>query len=146
MLTIEEKTVYDILVELAGDTEVYKIIEAEEVLEKIPTGLTLTKIQLSQIIRDLKDREYVDVKYFTPDEYCLQITRRIETPVAGQAQPQKAEDGKQERVLYGEKKSKEAAPKASVKKGIVFLMAFLGAFLGSAVVAAAAMLIIKFVL
>ena len=68
MLGVESKTVYDILAEIAGDTEVYKIIDADEVLEKLPEGLALTKIQLSAIIRELKDLEYVDIKYFTPDE------------------------------------------------------------------------------
>ena len=45
MLGIEAKTVYNILSEIAGDTEVYKIIDAEEVLEKLPDGFSLTKIQ-----------------------------------------------------------------------------------------------------
>lgn len=146
MLGVEEKTVYDILASLAGDTEVYKIIDAEEVIEKLPEGISLTKIQLSAIIRELKDREYVDVKYFTPEEYCLQIVRRVESTspqVQGAAQGAQS-DAKQERVLYGEKKV--AAPQASVKKGMVFLMAFLGAFFGSGIVATVAALIIKFVL
>ncbi len=147
MLGIEAKTVYDILSEIAGDTEVYKIIDAEEVLEKLPDGFSLTKIQLSQMIRELKDLEYVDVKYFTPDEYCLQIVRRVEvapaqTGVAVQAKPSE----KQERVLYGEKKDKEEKQQVSVKRGAVFFMAFLGAFLGSAIVATVTALIIRFVL
>lgn len=149
MLGVEAKTVYDILAEIAGDTEVFKIIEAEEVLEKLPEGISLTKIQLSAIIRDLKDREYVDVKYFTPEEYCLQIVKRVELPVAAQPAQSTAAQGeeqKRERVLYGEKKVKEAPKQVSVKKGAVFFMAFLGALLGSAIVAAAAVLIIKFVL
>lgn len=144
MLGVEARTVYDILVALAGDTEVYKIIEAEEVLEKLPPEVSLTKIQLSQIIRDLKDTEYVDVKYFTPDEYCLQIVRRIEVPV--QQAVVQATSEKQERVLYGEKKAKEQPAQAGIKKGVVFFMAFLGAFLGSAIVATVAALLIKFVL
>lgn len=143
MLGVEEKTVYDILASLAGDTEVYKIIDAEEVIEKLPEGISLTKIQLSAIIRDLKDREYVDVRYFTPEEYCLQIVKRIEAPVPQVAQ-QAQSDARQERVPYGEKKA--PAPQATVKKGMVFLMAFLGAFLGSGIVATVAALLIKFVL
>ena len=143
MLSIEQQTVYDILLALTGETEVYKIIEADEVLQKLPPAVRLTKIQLSQLIRDLKDRDYIDVKYFTPEEYCLQIIRRQETP---QAQPQAAEQAdapKGERVPYGEKKQKAEAPR--VKSGVVFLMAFLGGLMGSAIVAAVTVLIIKFV-
>ncbi len=146
MLGIESKTVYDILSEIAGDTEVYKVIDAEEVIEKLPEGLSLTKIQLSTIIRELKDLEYIDVKYFTPDEYCLQIVRRIEVSSPQAGGPQTATDGRQERVLYGSKKDKEEKKQVSVKRGAVFFMAFLGAFLGSAIVATATALIIRFVL
>ena len=127
MLGIEAKTVYDILSEIAGDTEVYKIIDAEEVLEKLPDGFSLTKIQLSQIIRELKDLEFVDVKYFTPDEYCLQIVRRVE-------------------VTSSQAGAAQAAQQVSVKRGSVLFMAFLGAFLGSAIVATVTALIIRFVL
>lgn len=147
MLSLEAQTVYDILCAITGDNEVYKIVDAEEVIEKLPPAVPLTKIQLSQIIRDLKDREYVDVKYFTPDEYCLQIVRRVELPSAQQpvVQAKGGEDDKKERALYGEKKGK--APTAvGVKKGVVFLMAFLGGLAGSALVAAIAVVIIKFVL
>lgn len=147
MLTVQAKTAYDILCSIAGDTEVYKIIEAEEVLEQLPEGLKLTKLQLSGIIRDLKDREYIDVKYFTPDEYCLQIVRRVEIPASQQGEKQTPPVGEtRERQLYGEKKQKTESKPATVKKGFVFWMAFLGAFLGSGIVATAAMLIIKFVL
>ncbi len=147
MLGIEAKTIYDILCALAGDTEVYKVIEAEEVLEKLPEGMSFTKIQLSGIIRDLKEREYVDVKYFTPDEYCLQIVRRIEAPQTAQAgQVAQPANGGEQRVLYGEKKTKAPVAQTSVKKGAVFFMAFLGAFLGSAIVAVVTALVIRFVL
>ena len=67
MLSIESQAIYDILCDITELSEVYKIVDADEINEKLPVGITLTKVQLSQIIRDLKDREYVDIKYFTPD-------------------------------------------------------------------------------
>ncbi len=146
MLALEAKTVYDILCALTGDTEVYKIIDADEVIEKLPAEVRLSKIQLSQIIRDLKDREYIDVKYFTPDEYCLQIVRRVEVPAQQVQQAAPAAAVKEQRVPYGEKKQKEEAKAPAVRKGAVFLMAFLGSLLGSAIIAAVAVILIKFVL
>ena len=80
MLSLECQTVYDLIRQIAGEEEVYKIIEADEIIERLPSGLPLSKVQLSAIIRELKDREYILVKYFTPDEYCLSVIKRIEEP------------------------------------------------------------------
>jgi len=78
MLSIESQAIYDILCDITELSEVYKIVDADEINEKLPVGITLTKVQLSQIIRDLKDRDYVDIKYFTPDEYCLRVIKRVD--------------------------------------------------------------------
>lgn len=156
MLSVECQAVYNALFELAGDSEGYKIIDAEEVTEKIPPDMTLTKVQLSQVIRDLKDLEYVDIKYFTPDEYCLRVYKRVieEPQVQQQAAPMTEEGAvqvqqqseqpqqKKERKLYGEKK--RAA--GGVKRGMVFFMSFLGGLLGSGVVATITAVLMKFVL
>ena len=148
MLNPDSKLIYDILRSITGDDDVYKIVEADEVVERLPEGKTFTKIQLSQIIRDLKDREYISVKYFTPDEYCLLTMKHYDesTPVEATGDVQVAEvvEVKGERVRYEKKKAEQAG--APVKKGIVFLMAFLGALLGSAVIAAVAIVLEKFVL
>ena len=82
MLNPDSKLVYDVLRSLVGDDDVYKIIEADEVLEKLPADKQFTKVQLSAIVRDLKDREYIGVKYFTPDEYCLLTYKRFDDAVA----------------------------------------------------------------
>lgn len=152
MLSGECQSVYDALCEITGNSEVYKIVDADEITEKISPDLSLTKVQLSQIIRDLKDREYVDVKYFTPDEYCLRVIKRIEEqPRVVQVV---SEDGEQlpveqqppqqkERELYGKKKEKE---KGGVRHGLVFFMSFLGSLFGSGIVAAIAAVLVKFVL
>ena len=148
MLNADSQLVYDALRSITGDDDVYKIIEADEVLERLPKDKQFSKVQLSAIVRDLKDREYISVKYFTPDEYCLLTMKHYDesAPVEATGDVQVAEvvEVKGERVRYEKKKSEQAG--APVKKGIVFLMAFLGALLGSAVIAAVAIVLEKFVL
>jgi len=137
MLSPESKQIYDILRSLTGDDDVYKIIEADEVLEKLPQDIQFTKVQLSATIKDLKERDYINVKYFTPDEYCLLTLKRIEeAPVQpvfeAEAVTAVEEDSKKERILYGTNEPKAVK---SVNPGLIFLMAFLGALIGSGIVA-----------
>ena len=47
MLSLECQTVYDLIRQIAGEEEVYKIIEADEIIERLPSGLPLSKVQLS---------------------------------------------------------------------------------------------------
>lgn len=155
MLSAENQAVYDALFALAGDSEGYKIIDADEVVEKLPSDMSFTKVQLSQIIRDLKDREYVDIKYFTPDQYCLRVFKIIheeppqiiasapseESAEQNSAETQLAPKSKKERKLYGEKKSNEVS---GIRRGTVFFMSFLGAIFGSGVVAAITAVLLKF--
>ncbi len=156
MLSVECQSVYDALCDITGKSEVYKIVEADEITEKIPPALSFTKVQLSQIIRDLKDREYLDVKYFTPDEYCLRVIKRIvpepsrgtpETPTAEDAEQMPAEQQPtKQRELYGEKNGKAKNEKGGVRHGLVFFMSFLGGLFGSGIVAAITAVLVKFVL
>ena len=140
MLNPDSQIVYDILRSITNDDEVFKIIEAEEVVERLPKDKSFTKVQLSSIIRDLKDRDYIVVKYFTPDEYCLRTIKRFdEQGEISQTPTEKKE--KAERVLYDAPKTAEKP----MKKGLVFLMSFLGAFLASAIVATVAVLVLHFV-
>lgn len=147
MLNIEGKAIYDILCEITGNSEVYKIVDADEINEKLPANINLTKVQLSQMIRDLKDREYVDIKYFTPDEYCLRVIKRIEqeeknsTEETPTTEGEQTEEEKGERQLYGPKRNVGA-----VKPGLVLFMSFLGGILGSGFVAAITAILLKFVI
>ena len=149
MLSLECQTVYDLIRQIAGEEEVYKIIEADEILERIPQGLTLSsglplsKVQLSAIIRELKDREYILVKYFTPDEYCLSVVKRIEETPKAVAAPQSEEEKPAERTLYQNKPTKVKAEKVA-SKGALFVMSLLGSLIGSAIVAIVTVLVIKF--
>lgn len=146
MLNIESQAIYDILCGITGNSEVYKIVDADEINDRLPANITLTKVQLSQIIRDLKDREYVDIKYFTPDEYCLRVIKRIEPEEMASTEDldaehheENAEDSK-ERQLYGGKNAGQAKP------GLVLFMSFLGGVLGSGFVAAITAILLKFII
>lgn len=150
MLNPDSKLIYDILRSITQGDDVYKIIEADEIFALLPEDKTFTKVQLSSIIRELKDRDYISVKYFTPDEYCLLTLSRFDDasaqPVvtAELVEPEAEEpQEKTERIRYEKAKEK---PAKTVKSGLVFLMSFIGSLLGSAVVAAVAIVIAKFVL
>ncbi len=134
MLEGQSKVIYDVLKKLTGEDDVFKIIEAEEIIEKLP--VEMSKVQLASIIRDLKDRNYISVKYFTPDEYCLLTLNYIE------------ENEKAEVVVDDTKAVSQNTVQVSqkVKNGKVFLFSFLGALLGSAIVSAIAIIIVKFAL
>lgn len=144
MLNLECQTVYDIIRRIAEVDDVYKVVEADEIIAKLPQGLSLSKIQLSAIIRELKDRDYISVKYFTPDEYCLLVIKRIDERAKQQGQlvVDAEEDKPKERALYGEKKVKQAT--SVVSKGALFFAAFMGSFIGSAIVAVIAVIVTKF--
>lgn len=147
MLNIESKAIYDILSEITGNSEVYKIVDADEINDRLPENITLTKVQLSQIIRDLKDRDYVDIKYFTPDEYCLRIIKHIEQEESesgeSESAPVTAESDTDEsgRQLYAPRKSG-----GNARPGLVLFMSFLGGVLGSGFVAAITAILLKFVI
>lgn len=105
--------------------------------------MPLSKVQLSAIIRELKDREYILVKYFTPDEYCLSVIKRIEETPKAVAAPQSEEEKPAERTLYQNKPTKVKAEKVA-SKGALFVMSLLGSLIGSAIVAIVTVLVIKF--
>lgn len=49
----------------------YKVIETEEILKNIPTKFMVEEDGLKQMIKYLKDREYIDIKYNDEKVYCL---------------------------------------------------------------------------
>lgn len=148
MLNLECQTVYDVIRSIAGENDVYKIVEADEIIDRMPKEIALTKVQLSAIIRELKDREYITVKYFTPDEYCLLVIKRIDERAKLQqaevvAPEQPVEEQKEKK---GKKKSSDDKLGKVAGKGVTFFEALLGSFIGSGIVAAITALIIKFVI
>lgn len=107
MLNLECQTVYDIIRRIAEVDDVYKVVEADEIIAKLPQGLSLSKIQLSAIIRELKDRDYISVKYFTPDEYCLLVIKRIDERAKQQGQlVVDAEEDSPKSVRFTERRKK----------------------------------------
>ena len=96
---------------------------------------------------ELKEREYITVKYFTPDEYCLLVTKRIDERTKLQQQADDAQNAKQALSSQeSKKKSGEAKAVKTVGKGMVFFMSLLGSILGSGVVATITALVIRFVI
>ena len=161
MLDNEKKIVCKALMELCGSDGMFKVVEAEEIMERMPE-VYMTKVQLSSIIRDLKERSFIKVKYFTPDEYCIQVLPIIEKefeapkqdlpPILAMEQgevPQveevdtKANVVSEATLVNPTKTESPVASKGLVKK--IFLAALLGSFLGGAVIAAIAIVIQKFV-
>ena len=146
MLSNEGQIIYDILCGITGDSEVYKIVDADEITEKLPSDSAFTKVQLSQIIRELKDMDYVDIKYFTPDEYCLRVIKRIVEAQKNSSdniieeKPIEVVETKK-RELYGKKRSGGV-----VRPGLVLFMSFLGGIIGSGFVAAVTAILLKFVI
>lgn len=131
----EAKVVLEALRKLTGTNEIYKVIEAEEIIAELP--YQMTKLQLSAAIRDLRDREYIKVKYFTPDEYCLLTVKT-----------------KEETVVTSDQEVYEATavttlPKAEKTKAVsekkAFWMGFLGAFLGGGVIMSIAIVLLELV-
>ena len=161
MLDTEKKVVCRALIELCKTDGVFRVVEAEEIMNMMP-DVYLTKAQLSSIIRDLKERNYIRVKYFTPDEYCIQVLPIVEKEFEEEKPailPIEALEQGQTDVVAGEhldpvveteativsttkQPTTEKVPsKITVK---VFLAALFGSMLGGGIIAAVAILLQKF--
>ena len=73
-----EKQVLAALVQLTGTGDTFKVLEADEILGRLPEGAVMDKQALGAVIRELRGTGYLDVKYLTPDEYCLLVSPRAE--------------------------------------------------------------------
>lgn len=131
MLDTQSKAVYEALKKITGEDDVFKVVEADDIIEGLP--FETNKLQLSAIIRDLRDREYIKVKYFTPDEYCLLTMKRVEE-LASIA----------EEITATVEKPATPESKTVTTHGVsakVFWLAFLGAMLGGGIVVAIAIVL-----
>ena len=166
MLDSEKKNVCKALMELCGVDGTYKVIESSEIMDRMP-GVYMTKVELSTIIRDLKDRNYIHVKYFTPDEYCIEVLPIVEKefeqekmqaipPIVALEQGQdidqeESKEGDEQKEIQEENKSTDKTllqhsnlkEKKLLEK--IFAVAICGAFIGGAIVAALAIVLQKFV-
>ena len=161
MLDTEKKVVCRALIELCKTDGVFRVVEAEEIMNMMP-DVYLTKAQLSSIIRDLKERNYIRVKYFTPDEYCIQVLPIVEKEFEEEKPailPIEALEQGQTDVVAGEhidpvveteativsttkQTNTEKVPSKITLK--VFLAALFGSMLGGGIIAAVAILLQKF--
>ncbi len=134
MLDSDKKAVMSVLRELTGQDDTYKVIEADEILERLPAEIDLDKQKLSVIIRDLRDREYLKVKYFTPDEYCLLTLKRTEelAQMVAEVTAIATKDRAPEPVVA--EPAEKPAKKKEHGKLSVALYAFLGGLLGGGIV------------
>ena len=131
----EAKVVLEALRKLTGTNDIYKVIEADEIIAELP--YQMTKLQLSATIRDLRDREYIKVKYFTPDEYCLLTVKTKEEAVVTTS------DEVYEATAVTTVQKAEKSSAVSSKKA--FWMGFLGAFLGGGVIMSIAIVLLEVV-
>lgn len=143
------KKVVAALIDIAGTDDVFKVVEADEILEKLPAGTALDKQALSVIIRDLKGMGYLEVKYFTPDEYCLLVSRRAQELLAPAEEQPREEESAASPVLASSAPAAKSAPRREKAPKHAFfgvlLAAFLGGIIGGAVVTIIAVLVQKFV-
>ena len=131
----EAKVVLEALRKLTGTNDIYKVIEADEIIAELP--YQMTKLQLSAAIRDLRDREFIKVKYFTPDEYCLlTVKTKEEAPVVDGGEVYEAT------AVTTVQKTEKVKPASSKK---AFWMSFLGAFLGGGAVMSIAIILLELV-
>lgn len=144
------KKVVAALIDIAGTDDVFKVVEADEILEKLPAGTALDKQALSVIIRDLKGMGYLEVKYFTPDEYCLLVSRRAQELLVPETEQTRKEEGASSPATVSSAPAakpahrREKAPKHAFFG--VLLAAFLGGIIGGAVVTIIAVLVQKLAL
>lgn len=123
MLEEKQTRVLDAIWEFCKEPDVFKILDADDILSALPAGTKMTKDELSSAIKELKDRELVKVKYFTVNEYCLSAS-----PRAFFVQEKRQDEVKIEEALKSEPIITNAK---SVKKRVKSLSSFWGAFFGA---------------
>ena len=132
------KVVLEALRKLTRTNDIYKVIESEEIISELP--YQMTKLQLSEVIRDLRDRGLIKVKYSSPDEYCLLTVKTKEAPVAQDKKD--TPQGVVAPVVNAPTKEAVVKPISSRK---AFWMGFLGAFLGGGLIMSIAIVLLELV-
>lgn len=133
------------LIELTGTGDVYKVVEADEILERLHEGDRPDKQTLGTAIRDLRGLGCIEVKYFTPDEYCLLVTRRAAELFRPEPREEDPLPEKEAAPAPSKSEREEKTPPPRLLQKVL-LAAFFGGMLGGAIVAAIAILLQKFAL
>ena len=151
MLSDFELNIYKALDELVGSEKKFKILETEDILnttKKFDTTADIAKIP--DVIKDFKDKDLIDLKYFTPEEFCLMIKKDlneliaetnvykkvVESTIESSPSEKSTEDEiKKEKLkkkeLKSDTKNKQLA--RQVKSNMTLLYSFLGSFFGAIV-------------
>lgn len=136
--------VLEIIQDFCVEPDAFKVLDAEDILAKLPENMPMTKEELSNAIKELKDLELVKVKYFTLDEYVLSAS-----PMAKIEQEKRKEEFKVEAAIASgiiaptvnhDGKANTEKPKSGFWGG------FLGALIGGGIVVAIYILLNLFVL
>lgn len=72
MLTNDELNLYKALYTLIGNEKNHKVLELEEIVQnvkEIDDSFDVEKIH--DMISEFKNKDLIDLKYFTPDAFCL---------------------------------------------------------------------------
>lgn len=144
-----EKQVLAALVQLTGTGDTFKVLEADEILGRLPEGTVMDKQALGAVIRELRGTGYLDVKYLTPDEYCLLVSPRAEEALRPlhEEEPRSADTPQtpvpQRNEETVRKKAREYDAKTAPK---LFAIVLAGSMLGGMIVAALAIILQKFAL
>ncbi len=126
---IDENTI-DILKAIqffCKDKDDFKIIEADEILAKLPQEINFDKGRLKEVINNLKERGYINVKFATLDEYCIASTKNAE--IVNETIEEKSLI---KTIATGELAIDSKKVKRKLSKA--FWSAFSGAFLGSGII------------
>lgn len=134
---IQEKNneVLKAIVSLVGDTDAFKILDADEIIAAVPSSLALDKAELKEAIKEISDREMINIKYSTDDEYCLALLPKAKIEEDSLvAVPSGGKDG-----VVG-----KIGKNWSLKKS-VFMAALFGSFVGGIIVTIISAIIIAII-
>ncbi|MDD4839300.1 MAG: hypothetical protein PHE93_01340 [Clostridia bacterium] len=144
MLDTKLTQVLEIIQSFCNEPDAYKILDADDILTKLPSDMEMTKLQLSVAIKELKDRELVKVKYFTLDEYCLSASPRAKI------EQEKREEEIKVEAAIASMNPMMTDPKTGKRKKVVakggFWGAFFGALFGGGIIMAVYIVVQMFVL
>lgn len=83
MLTNDELNLYKALYALVGTEKNHKVLELDEIVQSVKSideNFEVEKIH--DIISDFKNKDLIDLKYFTPDAFCLLTKKDLNELIA----------------------------------------------------------------
>lgn len=142
MISDKEAAVLRVLKHISIDGK-YKIVDSDDILNKMPVTVSLDKKELLQIMIGLSNRELISLKMSTLEEYVFAFLSRADIALQDISQDEAGESKKEKKAkqeildmpvkLPVEKPKKVKEQKAQMPKSFylkVFLLSFAGAMLG----------------